>query len=237
MAKEGPIPWSVELIERVRKLDPTDDLTNRLKHLTIQDLLGSISDDPKKRAFWTNIYNGFSLKFIKERPDHLASLPRKWVHFGARKICIAGKRLSLNDIEHGLLRRSKRWWAKGYLRKCSPSDFEKSFRVKKPDPRIHFALNCGALSCPPVQPYHPDKIESELEAATIDFLNTEVRVEGREVHVTALFNMYRGDFGGKNGILRFLQKRGIIEQVRGKRLRFLPYDWTPDPNNFEQGAV
>lgn len=128
-----------------------------------------------------------------------------------------------------MLRRSRIWWAKGYLKKPFPSAFERTARVKEPDPRIHFALNCGAVSCPPVYPYHPENVEDDLEKVTLDFLSTEMEEKGKEVWVSSLFKMYPGDFGGKKGILDFLERRGLIRNLKDRRLHFLPYDWAPDP--------
>lgn len=53
--------------------------------------------------------------------------------------------------------------------------------------------------------------------------------KGKEVWVSSLFNMYPGDFGGKKGILDFLERRGLIKNLKDRRLHFLPYDWAPDP--------
>ena len=66
--------------------------------------------------------------------------------FGKKIIDIAGKRISLDEIEHGLLRHSKVKWGLGYINNIFPSHFEKMNRVSKVDYRIHFALNCGAGS-------------------------------------------------------------------------------------------
>jgi hypothetical protein len=51
------------------------------------------------------------------------------------------------------------------------NDPRKQFMVTEVDPRIHFTLNCGAESCPPIGVYHGDKLESELKRATNGFLN------------------------------------------------------------------
>ena len=229
MERDEPISWTIRMLEGVRKLEPVDGTISDLRSLDMKGVIEALPDDASKKAFWTNIYNAFSFKFIKEDPDHLRSLPRKLAHFNAKKICVAGQTLSLNDIEHGMLRKSRIWWGKGYLRRPFPSSFEKTARVSRIDPRIHFALNCGAVSCPPIQPYHPETVEEELDEVTKDFLSTEMELDGNEVRVSSLFEMYEGDFCGKNGILRFLESKGFLGSTRDKRLCFLPYDWTPDP--------
>ena len=80
--------------------------------------------------------------------------------------------MSLDDIEHGILRRSKIKWSEGYFNKLFPSKFEKENRVNKVDYRIHFALNCGARSCPPIAFYDPEKLDKQLDVATMIYLKS-----------------------------------------------------------------
>lgn len=72
-----------------------------------------------------------------------------------------------------MLRRSKIKLSYGYLNKWFPARFEKEFRVDRLDPRIHFALNCGARSCPPVAYYTVDQIDEQLQAAMTGHLKAE----------------------------------------------------------------
>jgi len=87
-------------------------------------------------------------------------------------IILAGKEISLDNIEHGLLRHSKWKLGGGYIGKFITSKWEKKFRMKILDNRIHFALNCGAESCPPVLFYTADNINVELNIATNNFVNS-----------------------------------------------------------------
>ncbi len=71
--------------------------------------------------------------------------------FSKKQIPIAGYTVSMEDIEHGVLRRGATIWSKGYIRiRVFRKDFIQKFVVNTVDFRIHFALNCGAKSCPPV---------------------------------------------------------------------------------------
>jgi hypothetical protein len=55
------------------------------------------------------------------------------------------------------------------LRKISSNDKRKIYIISKCDPRIHFALNCGAKSCPPIKFYNGKKLENELDKAAKGF--------------------------------------------------------------------
>ena len=74
------------------------------------------------------------------------------------------------------------------------------------DPRIHFALNCGALSCPPIRVYSAANLEAGLAAAAAAFCSAEVRVlrEQREVELSMIFKWYGSDFGSIDQLLAFI---------------------------------
>jgi hypothetical protein len=141
--------------------------------------------------------------------------------------------LSLDDIEHGILRHSKIKWSLGHLNKLFPGKFEKKFRVHSVDYRIHFALNCGAKSCPPIAYYAPEKIEAQLELATKNYLRSEVTLDtGKNVaYLPAIMGWFRGDFGGKKGMRSLLKKHGISQNVKPV-IRFKKYDWNLFLNNY-----
>ena len=73
--------------------------------------------------------------------------------------------------------------------------------LKSLDPRIHFALNCGARSCPPIRVYTEDKLEGQLDTASVSFLDQEVSVikdpaSGKWIlELSKLFLWYGDDFG------------------------------------------
>lgn len=169
----------------------------------------------------------------------LQKIPGKYKNrysfFSLKQIVIAGKQLSLDDIEHGILRRSKIKWGLGYLNKFFPPDFEKKFRVGKLDNRIHFALNCGAKSCPPIAYYDPEKIDRQLELATRNYLKNEAEYDkiSNSVSLPKIMSWFRGDFGGKKGIKKILIKYQIIDGNENVNIRFKKYDWTLFLNNYK----
>ncbi|MEO5647891.1 MAG: DUF547 domain-containing protein [Chitinophagaceae bacterium] len=135
--------------------------------------------------------------------------------------------LSLDDIEHGILRRSKIKWSLGYLNKFFPGSFERKNRVNKVDYRIHFALNCGAKSCPPIAFYKPDQIDKQLSLATKTYLKGDAIYSGdnNSVGLPALMGWFRHDFGGKKKMKTLLKALEIIPENSDPKIHFNKYDW------------
>jgi hypothetical protein len=105
---------------------------------------------------------------------------------------------------------------------------EKQLRLVKKDYRIHFALNCGAKSCPPIAFYDDEKLEEQLNLAEKAFVkNDAVYDENRNtVEVSKIFSWFRGDFGGKKGIRQLLVKHEVIPAGKKVKLKFKVYDWS-----------
>ena len=188
-------------------------------------LTAALTDDASRIAFWLNVYNAAVRARLLAEP---AAYDRRWRFFAATAITIAGRRLSPNAIEHGILRRSMFLAGFGYLRNPFASAFERRMRVREVDPRIHFALNCGARSCPPLAVWEPVGLDERLERATGAYLALETgcSADGSEVRVPRLLLWYRGDFGGRAGILRLLWRHGVVPADEHPRIRFHQYDWT-----------
>ena len=81
---------------------------------------------------------------------------------------IGGYRFSLNDIEHGILRGNRRPPYR-LLRPFGKEDQRLEFTIIPMDPRIHFALVCGARSCPPIGFYEARQIDFQLQLAADEF--------------------------------------------------------------------
>jgi Protein of unknown function, DUF547 len=201
-----------------------DFLATRLAEFNPQELKSQLDSDAKTLAFWMNIYNTSVQYILKKDPSKFDD---RGAFFKAKQITIAGEVLSLDIIEHGILRKSKSKLSLGFLRKIKVSKFERTFRINKVDARIHYALNCGALSCPPIVAYHSEKIEQELDLSVSDYLKKYCVVGENDVKVPVLFSWFRADFGKKRGIKKFLVKYGITTKADKKKdLKFLDYDWT-----------
>jgi hypothetical protein len=106
-------------------------------------------------------------------------------------------------------------------------------RVNEVDYRIHFALNCGAASCPPVQIYEWTDLENQLNRATQSYLSENCTYDKarKTVHITPLFSWFRKDFGGLRGVKKILLDRNVITD-NDVRLKTIEYDWTLNLNNF-----
>lgn len=153
--------------------------------------------------------------------------------FTAKLIQVAGEKFTLDDIEHCMLRKYRWKYSKGYLPKFFPGKLIKQLAVSKIDYRIHFALNCGAKSCPPIAFYSYDNIDKLLDLATKYFLNSETEFDDakKEVRVTKIMDWFIGDFDGKKGIRKII-KDVLQKDVNGYSIKFKPYNWDEALYNF-----
>ncbi len=209
---------------RAAKLDqPYQAIRESLANASWQDLLVQLDTQDKKLVFWINLYNAFVQIILKEQPELYHQSKQL---FTQKLIVIANQKISLDLIEHGILRHSQFKYGFGYVPKLFSSSFEKKLRLKKRDPRVHFALNCGAESCPPILFYRVEALEEQLETATLSYLESETKyvTEKNEVWISKLMLWFRGDFGGKKGILQFLKKYQIIPNSARPRLRYQKYN-------------
>ncbi len=218
---------SEKLLLAVKKEESTAELETQLAELNMDALTEALNDDTKKKAFWINCYNAF-YQIIRKK-----ELVAKEETYTSKAISIAGHDFSLDDIEHGILRKYRVKISLGYLPNIFAPVLIKQLAVRKIDYRIHFALNCGAKSCPPIAFYSPDKLEQQLEMATISFLEGEtiIKLDLMEIHVTSLFSWFRGDFGGISGIKKILREK-LKTPTKGLKLVYKPYSWEDDLGNF-----
>ncbi|MEO6638270.1 MAG: DUF547 domain-containing protein, partial [Ginsengibacter sp.] len=215
---------SQQFIYAAKTGEAVEPLTMKLKDLPYDSLKNSLSSDKEKKAFWINLYNGYTQMILKADPDKYKDRNK---FFKARQIEVAGIMFSLDDIEHGILRHSKIKWSLGYLNKLFPGKTEKDLRVGKVDYRIHFALNCGAKSCPPIAFYNPENIDQQLDLATKSYLagEAEYDAENNVVKLPALMNWFRHDFGGKKKMKLLLKNIQIIPEESNPKIKFKKYDW------------
>ena len=159
--------------------------------------------DPKEAlAYWINAYNAFTVKLILDHwpVKSIREIDEPW---DTKFITLAGDRYSLNEIENDIIR----------------PQFE--------EPRIHFALVCAAVSCPPLarEAYVADRLDSQLEQRTRSFINNETFNVTQEevVRISPLFDWYATDFGDVTAFLnRYLQP----DIPPKKDLYYLDYDWS-----------
>ena len=170
-------------------------------------------------AFWINGYNAVTIdKVIKKKPKKSVRetfIPGVWTatkFFTSREHIVAGKRLSQDDIEHEILR--------------------KQFK----DPRIHFAIICASLGCPPLPrlAYTEGNVQARLEEETRKYLNSPrgTRIDRAEntLHMSKLFDWFATDFIQKSGstlafMRLYLNEETLSFSERDPKISYLEYNW------------
>ncbi|MDD0853268.1 DUF547 domain-containing protein [Halobacteriovorax sp. GB3] len=169
-------------------------------------------------AFLINAYNAFTLKLvidnypIRSLKDigTLFKSPWKKTFF-----TLFGKERHLDEIEHDMIR--------------------KNFN----EPRIHFALVCASISCPPLskEAYQADKLNEQLDQRTYDFINDKKRnrlsIKKKRLYLSKIFQWYEQDFlkdgGSIQGFIRTYIDDTFEREALDRedfRVRFERYDWS-----------
>ena len=142
----------------------------------------NIIDFAKKEqfAYWINVYNALTLHLISENypVDSITDIPGGLAEFGPwdnPAITVLGESLSLNDIEHRILRPI---WA---------------------DHRIHFAVNCASIGCPNLQPqaFSASNLQALLGKSAQQFLAHDrgIQINQDSITLSSIFEWYSEDFG------------------------------------------
>ncbi|WP_246998505.1 DUF547 domain-containing protein [Halosolutus gelatinilyticus] len=210
-----PLSLSADFLYTVKTEGDPDWLRSRLASIDRSQLERALSTRERKLSFWLNCYNAYTQVLLEETDDREpieGGVLDRWRFFARDRIPVGGVWLSLNDIEHGLLRRSKLPWGLGYLPRPFPSSFERRFRLPACEPRVHFALATGGDHSPPIAVYSPTDVDEELDIAIEWALEETVQydAEANVATVPDLFRRYRGDFGGKRGVIRFLRQYDAV---------------------------
>lgn len=228
------VPLSQEILHAAKALTAPEDLI-ALDALTPQ--LHSIapeqiSGDASRIAFWVNIYNAAILHTLCLRPLR-GSLIRHLRIFDRVAYRVGAHDYPLNLIENGLLRLNAR--APYRLRRpLRGGDPRLAAAPSRLDARVHFALNCGANSCPPIRSYSDSQLDEQLELATRAYLQAESRLDEESCRLTLprLMRLYRSDFGDRAEQLELAARHlpGVEECIGrdGGRLRlgYARFDWT-----------
>ena len=226
------IEASQKLLQLQKEGKSAQKIIDFFEKTSFEDIQTEIKTNNQKLAFWVNVYNGFiqySLKKDSTQYDNRREF------FNKEWIKIAGETLSFSDIEHGIIRRSQSPIGAGYIRRWFRPKWERKLRVDKRDWRVHFALNCGAKSCPPVAIYDPEKLDAQFDYMTTTYLKeqTTYNKETRVAKSVSLFSWFRGDFGGKRGARKILKKYEVTP-VKPKSIKFTTYDWTLLLDNYRE---
>jgi len=185
-----------------------------------------------RMAFWINAYNLFTLRAIVDhypiRGSWFSRAPRNSIRqidgvWTTLKWRAAGRDVTLDQIEHGIL------------------------RPEFGDARVHMAVNCASKSCPPLrgEPYLAADLDRQLDDAARRYLASAAgtRVDGARLLVSRIFDWYGGDFvkqyaerhpgpGSANdrAIRGFVERYGpppaAAAAQAGAAIAFLDYDWS-----------
>ncbi len=173
------------------------------------EIAGSINVDVKDQqeyqAFWINAYNLSVIKGVVDNFPLKSPLDISGF-FDKTTYALAGKKITLNDIEHKLLR----------------GQFK--------DPRFHFVLVCGALGCPPLinQAYVPDNLETLLESQTFKSLNgsfVKVNKKKKRVEGSEILKWYKEDFLGDGSEINFINRYRTDKIPENYKLTYYTYNW------------
>ncbi len=198
--------------------------------------LSTLRTHEEKLAFWINLYNVLTVHAILKlgiKKNHF----EVWNFFGRVSYEVGGHRFSLMDIEHGILRANRSHWTLLYRPPFSAKDPRRPTALDRVDPRIHFALVCGAKSCPPIGAYFPDRIDAQLDIAARNFIaqDAEIDLQQKTFACSSIVKWYKVDFGATDAeVIRFLAgylepseaKREIEARPEAFKLVHHPYDWT-----------
>lgn len=172
----------------------------------------------QQQPYWINLYNALTVKVVLDHfpvksirdidisPGLFSSGP-----WGKKLIEIAGEQVSLDDIEHRILRPI---WK---------------------DPRIHYAVNCASVGCPDLsaQAYTAENTDAMLSANAVAYINSPrgVRVSGSDVIVSSIYDWFQADFDGtEKGVIAHLlpyatgDRKMALEKASG--ISDYDYDWT-----------
>ena len=182
-------------------------------------------------AFWINVYNALVLHGIVSLGVR-RSVVRAWNFFGRAAYRVGGFVLSSDDVEHGVLRGNRRRVLPP-RRPFGARDPRRGLALSPLDPRVHFAINCGARSCPPVDVYRAQAIDAQLDLAARSFVNSEVALEDGRLVCSRLFKWYRRDFDTVGGLRAFLLRylddgpaRRALADGAAPRVGFRSWDWS-----------
>ncbi|XP_019850198.1 PREDICTED: uncharacterized protein LOC100634227 isoform X2 [Amphimedon queenslandica] len=191
----------------------------------------------EKLALFINVYNALVIHaFVVQGPP--TSTFRRLMFFNKTSYVIGGQEFSLNDIESGILRANRRPVAT-FKRPFSRHDPRLPIALDEVEPRIHFALVCGAKSCPPIKTYTAANIDEELKFSTEAFLesdNVMVDLTRREVTLSMILKWYKVDFGSNNQqVLEWIyahmpdsEKRRSLKSLIDSgnyRMKYFKYNW------------
>lgn len=195
---------------KVLKFSPAklDKFLSRLERLN-KKAFDQFSQN-EQLAFWINAYNAFTFRLVVKHYPVESIKDIGWFFSTPWKIDfinLFGKQMSLDDIEHGIIRK----------------DFKEA--------RIHFALNCASIGCPSLhqEAFVAEKLEEQLSLITEKFLkNTRKNVISKKaIYISKIFDWFEEDFVKYHGsVEKFVGKAlGMGNSLEGRKVKYMEYSW------------
>jgi hypothetical protein len=172
--------------------------------------------EPDQIAYWANLYNALTVKLILENypVKSIRKIKDGLFSIGPWKrdaVTVNGEVLTLDDIEHGIMRK------------------------RYPNPAlVHYMVNCASIGCPNLQPklWSGATLDADRDAAAREFINSSrgVAIEGDELRVSSIYDWFKEDFGGsKSETLKHFRKYAGPELLSalnaGAKIDDYGYDW------------
>lgn len=154
-------------------------------------------------AFWINAYNAFTIKLITNHYPikSIKDIKNPW---NQKFVVIGGQTMSLNHIEHDILRTMD-------------------------EPRIHFAIVCASVSCPKLQnkAYISSRLNNQLSLATRAFLSdtSKNNLSKNNLKLSKIFRWYAKDFKQHGSLIDFLNHYAPLAISKHAEVSFKDYNW------------
>ncbi len=166
----------------------------------------------ERLAYWINAYNAFTVKLVADHypvssiKEIKSGIPFVNTVWDIKFIKIEGREYDLNNIEHGIL------------------------RPKFEEPRIHFAVNCASISCPPLwnRAYTADNLNDQLDRAATRFLDDQSRnqfISENRAELSKIFSWFKGDFTKGQSLIAYINQYAPIQLKKDASISYLDYDW------------
>ncbi|MDO8737209.1 MAG: DUF547 domain-containing protein [Thermoleophilia bacterium] len=159
----------------------------------------------ERLALWINLYNMTVLQKVGTL-DAAASVKDVKGFFSRNACSLGGMDYSLDDIEHGILRDNAREPGRPW-RKWRSWDARRHSAVYPLEPRVCFALTRASSSGPALRFYDVAGIEGQLYQAAKGFIlngGVTIEIERNTISMSQIFRDYSADFGGGQGVLKFI---------------------------------
>jgi len=219
--------YVVESADGVNRVDYAGLKANRADRAALSGYISDLAQErvsalPRAEQFalWANLYNALTLqevvnaypvRSIRDIPSRgvldFAALIGPWK---TKLVSVEGRSLSLDDIEHAIMR--------------------PTFK----DPRVHYAVNCASIGCPNLQrrAFRGAELEAQLDAAARAFINhpRAVHLQDGRLRLNRIYDWFRADFGTEAQLkshLRQFAEPGLGGQIAAARgIGGYDYDWS-----------